>query len=50
MNVVRFLVQNHTQVLELTAEHLWLVGISTAAGDADRHTAGDPDRPPSAIE
>ena len=30
MNVLRFLVQNHTQVLELTVEHLWLVGISTA--------------------
>ena len=30
MNVVRFLVQNHTQVLELTLEHLWLVGLSTA--------------------
>jgi len=29
MNVVRFIVQNHTQVLELTWEHLWLVGIST---------------------
>jgi len=30
MNVVRFLLQNHTQVLELTLEHLWLVGWSTA--------------------
>ena len=30
MNVVRFIVQNHTQVLQLTLEHLWLVGISTA--------------------
>lgn len=29
MNVVRFMLQNHTQVLELTAEHLWLVGWST---------------------
>jgi len=29
MNVLRFLSQNHEQVLELTAEHLWLVGIST---------------------
>jgi osmoprotectant transport system permease protein len=29
MNVVRFIVQNHTQVLELTWEHLWLVGVST---------------------
>ena len=29
MNVVHFIVQNHTQVLELTWEHLWLVGIST---------------------
>jgi osmoprotectant transport system permease protein len=28
MNVVRFIVQNHTQVLELTWEHLWLVCIS----------------------
>lgn len=29
MNVLRFMVQNRTQVLELTAEHLWLVGWST---------------------
>jgi len=29
MNLVRFFVQNRTQVLELTAEHLWLVGWST---------------------
>ena len=30
MNVVRFILQNHTQVLDLTLEHLWLVGVSTA--------------------
>ena len=29
MNVFRFILHNHQQVLELTAEHLWLVGIST---------------------
>jgi len=29
MNVFEFMVQNHDQVLELTLEHLWLVGIST---------------------
>lgn len=29
MNVLRFIFDNHTQVLELTLEHLWLVGIST---------------------
>jgi osmoprotectant transport system permease protein len=29
MNVVHFLAQNKDQVLELTLEHLWLVGIST---------------------
>ena len=29
MNVFRFMLHNHEQVLELTAEHLWLVGIST---------------------
>lgn len=29
MNFFHFLSQNHEQVLELTAEHLWLVGIST---------------------
>jgi osmoprotectant transport system permease protein len=29
MNVVRFILQNHAQVLELTLEHLWLVGLST---------------------
>jgi osmoprotectant transport system permease protein len=29
MNVLRFIVENHTQVLDLTLEHLWLVGLST---------------------
>ncbi|HEX4488226.1 MAG TPA: ABC transporter permease [Terriglobales bacterium] len=29
MNVWQFMVQNHVEVLELTLEHLWLVGIST---------------------
>jgi osmoprotectant transport system permease protein len=29
MNFVRFLQQNYEQVLELTGEHLWLVGLST---------------------
>jgi len=29
MSVFRFMWQNHDQVLELTVEHLWLVGIST---------------------
>jgi osmoprotectant transport system permease protein len=29
MNVFRFILQNHEQVLELTLEHLWLVGLST---------------------
>jgi osmoprotectant transport system permease protein len=29
MSFVRFILQNHTQVLELTLEHLWLVGFST---------------------
>ncbi len=29
MNVLRFMLQNRTQVLDLTAEHLWLVGCST---------------------
>src|SRR4051794_6840400 len=29
MNVFRFILQNRAQVLELTAEHLWLVGWST---------------------
>jgi len=30
MNVLRFMLENRTQVLELTLEHLWLVGLSTA--------------------
>jgi osmoprotectant transport system permease protein len=30
MNVVRFMLENRAQVLELTSEHLWLVGLSTA--------------------
>lgn len=29
MNVFRFILHNHGQVLELTGEHLWLVGLST---------------------
>jgi osmoprotectant transport system permease protein len=29
MNVVRFILNNQAQVLELTLEHLWLVGVST---------------------
>ena len=29
MDVIRFLIRNHTQVLDLTLEHLWLVGLST---------------------
>lgn len=29
MNVLRFIVQNHTQFFDLTREHLWLVGWST---------------------
>ena len=29
MNILQFMLQNRTQVLELTLEHLWLVGLST---------------------
>lgn len=29
MNIWQFMMQNRTEVLELTLEHLWLVGIST---------------------
>jgi len=29
MNVIQFILQNRAQVLELTVEHLWLVGVST---------------------
>jgi osmoprotectant transport system permease protein len=29
MNLWQFLVQNHAEVLQLTGEHLWLVGVST---------------------
>jgi osmoprotectant transport system permease protein len=29
MNVMQFMLQNHAEVLELTLEHLWLVGVST---------------------
>jgi osmoprotectant transport system permease protein len=29
MDLYQFMLQNHTEVLELTLEHLWLVGIST---------------------
>src|SRR5580698_5475897 len=29
MNLYQFMLQNRTEVLELTLEHLWLVGIST---------------------
>ena len=31
MNFLHFMVQNREQVLELTLEHLWLVGVSTFA-------------------
>ena len=30
MNLVRFILQNHTQFVDLTLEHLWLVGLSIA--------------------
>lgn len=29
MNVIQFIIQNRTQVVDLTLEHLWLVGVST---------------------
>jgi osmoprotectant transport system permease protein len=29
MNLWQFMLQNHTEILELTLEHLWLVGISS---------------------
>jgi osmoprotectant transport system permease protein len=29
MNVFQFILQNHNEVLELTLQHLWLVGLST---------------------
>jgi len=29
MNVIHFFLQHHEEILELTVEHLWLVGIST---------------------
>jgi osmoprotectant transport system permease protein len=29
MNLLQYFWQNHNQIVELTAEHLWLVGIST---------------------
>ena len=28
MNVIQFILQNHMEVLDLTTEHLWLVGAS----------------------
>ena len=31
MNFFQFMAQNYGQVLELTAEHLWLVGVSTVS-------------------
>ncbi|MGA8272548.1 MAG: ABC transporter permease [Candidatus Sulfotelmatobacter sp.] len=30
MNLIHFFLQHHEEILELTLEHLWLVGISTA--------------------
>lgn len=30
MNVIHFILRNQAQVLQLTLEHLWLVGLSTA--------------------
>src|SRR5207247_6722861 len=29
MNLWQFVLQNHTEILELTLEHLWLVAVST---------------------
>jgi len=29
MSVLQFIIHNHSQVIELTMEHLWLVGLST---------------------
>jgi osmoprotectant transport system permease protein len=29
MNLLRFFAENHEQILDLTLEHLWLVGVST---------------------
>src|SRR5437016_11429011 len=29
MNLWQFVLQNHTEILELTVEHLWLVAVST---------------------
>ena len=29
MNLIHFFAQHHEEILELTLEHLWLVGIST---------------------
>ena len=50
MNVIRFMWQNHTQVLELSLEHLWLVGYIDGIRDVDRDSARHRDCSPAAPE
>ncbi len=40
MNIWQFLLHNHTEVLELTLEHLWLVGASTFFARAQQTRPG----------
>ena len=44
MNLLRFFAENRQQILELTLEHLWLVGISTLLAVVVGHTAGNHER------
>ena len=50
MNVIRFMLQNQTQVLELSLEHLWLVGVSTMLAMLIGIPVGDRDRAPATVE
>ena len=50
MNVIRFILQNHEQVLDLTLEHLWLVGVSTLFAVLIGIPTGDRDCSPATAE
>ena len=50
MNVIRFIVQNHSQVLELTLEHLMAGWLLDSVRDADWSSAGHRHRALAAME
>ncbi len=43
MNVLQFILQNHIEVIDLTTEHLWLVGASITLAVLIGIPLGSPD-------